>query len=387
MPFLTDRLDDHRRKELERVRLREVNAAEAPGPLAEAGVAEGPVSEGNGTGRGLEGRYAFDVETVMNEVRREILGQEAAVAALERVLHIVRADISDPRRPLHTALLLGPTGVGKTEMVRALARGLHGDADAFCRIDMNTLSQEHYAAALTGAPPGYVGSKEGTTLLNQELVEGSLRKPGIVLFDEIEKASDAVVLALLNVFDNGILTVASGERTYSFRNTLIFMTSNLGARQLQAYQQRVERFPAWLFYRSPGRQSARVRQLVEKELLARFAPEFINRIDTLSVFNWLQGDVLRDLVQLELRRLNRRLRKHGIDLTLDAALERWLAKAGFDRRFGARALRRVLRHQVEAPLAHYLLTAYRGKASTTTTRIEGFLQQGAVRFRDGTADG
>ncbi len=366
MPFLNDMLDETSRRRLEQQRLAEDSAGEVL-PMQPAG----PDS--------IESRYRFDVDAIMRVVRGEILGQDAAVQALERMLHIVRADIADPRRPLHTALFLGPTGVGKTELVRALARALHGDADAFCRVDMNTLSQEHYAAALTGAPPGYVGSKEGTTILNQDLIEGSLGKPGIVLFDELEKASDEVVQALLNVFDNGMLTVASGERTYSFRNALVFMTSNLGARRLQKLEERRGRFPHRLIPQTPARQQAKREQMMERELLRRFTPEFVNRIDTITVFNWMQGPVVERLVDLETERLNRRLRKHNVELRLQSEVRRLIAKEGFDRKYGARSLRRAMRHRIEAPFAHYLLTEFR-PATQGAQILEARLQGRTIRF-------
>lgn len=344
MPFINDRLEQTERERVEAARLADEDrggAADAASPAEFAPV-------------GIESRYHFDVDAIMASVRREILGQEEAVSALERILRIVRADISDPSRPLHTALFLGPTGVGKTEVVRSLARALHGGAEAFCRVDMNTLSQEHYAAAITGAPPGYVGSKEGITVLDQELIEGSLRKPGIVLFDELEKASDEVVEALLNVFDNGMLTVASGGRTYSFRNTLIFMTSNLGARRLQRAAERRERLPGKWFL--PPRSSEREHRVAEEELLARFSPEFVNRIDTISVFQWLDGDTVDRLVDAELVRLNRRLAKHHVRLHLDESVRKRVIESGYDRKFGARSMRRAFRHLIEAPLANFLLT-------------------------------
>lgn len=366
MPFLNDMLDETSRRRLEQQRLDNENAGEvAPAQTPEPGE--------------LESRYRFDVKTIMAAVRGEILGQREAVEGLERMLHIVRADIADPRRPLHTALFLGPTGVGKTELVRALARALHGDADAFCRVDMNTLSQEHYSAALTGAPPGYVGSKEGTTILNQELIEGSLRKPGIVLFDELEKASDEVVQALLNVFDNGILTVASGERTYSFRNALIFMTSNLGARKLQAFEERRQRFPAVLLQSSEKSRDAKLKKMMNKELLQRFTPEFVNRIDSITIFHWLQGGIVGDLVDLEIARLNRRLRKHKVQVQLDGKTKTHIAQYGFDRKFGARSLRRAVHQRVEAPLAHFLLTEFRSQSNVQT--LETYLIDNEIKFR------
>ncbi|MFQ3788972.1 AAA family ATPase [Halomonas sp. A29] len=366
MPFLNEMLDESSRKRLEHERLAAENEGAAV-PAQSLGAAT------------IESRYRFDVDGIMAAVRSEILGQDEALAALERALRIVRADIADPRRPLHIALFLGPTGVGKTEMVRALARALHGDADAFCRIDMNTLAQEHYAAALTGAPPGYVGSKEGTTLFDQSLIEGSSGKPGIVLFDELEKASDEVVQALLNVFDNGRLTVASGERTYSFRNSLVFMTSNLGAKRIQAHERAKSRWPKRLLPTSPQRDKKVLAKLAEHELLHRFTPEFVNRIDTITVFNWLNSDILDSLIDMEIQRVNRRLAKHGVTLTLDHAVKQHIGKTGFDRKYGARSLRRAIRQHVEAPLAVFLLSDL--KRGTEHQVLEAFLEAGTVKFR------
>lgn len=303
----------------------------------------------------LQSRFRFDVGAIMNSLRSEILGQDQALDVLEGMLKVVRADLGDPRRPLFIAMFLGPTGVGKTEIVRALARALHGDADAFCRVDMNTLSQEHYAASLTGAPPGYVGAKEGVTLLDQDKLEGSLERPGIALFDEIEKANTKVVQTLLNVFDNGTLTVASGERTYSFRNTLIFMTSNLGAKEILRYDTRRSGFLGRLLPKSNTSRHRDVEQLVETELLKAFSPEFVNRIDCTVTFNWIEHNIVEKLVALEVRRLNRRLVKHGCQLSVDQNTLSHLADCGFDRKFGARALRRSIRRYLEVPLADYLL--------------------------------
>ncbi|MCH8502966.1 MAG: AAA family ATPase [Ectothiorhodospiraceae bacterium] len=359
-------LDETTRRRLEQQRLDEVNVSElAP---------EAPLPAG-----GISSRYRFDVAAIMRAVRGEILGQDEALDSLEHMLQVVRADISDPTKPLHTALFLGPTGVGKTELVRALARALHGDADAFCRVDMNTLSQEHYAASLTGAPPGYVGSKEGTTILDQERIEGSLGKPGIVLFDELEKASDEVILALLNVFDNGLLTVASGGRTYSFRNALVFMTSNLGAKRLQVHAERRQRLSGRLLARIAGDRSARVKRLMEQELLRRFTPEFVNRIDTVTVFNWIGDGVVEELVALEVRRLNRRLRKHNVELRLDPPASKHIARLGFNRRYGARSLRRAMRHHVEVPLARFLRGEFRDSGELQT--LDAVLQGGRISFR------
>ncbi|HEV8078520.1 MAG TPA: AAA family ATPase, partial [Marinobacter sp.] len=174
-------------------------------------------------------RFRFEPDAVMSRLRGNIVGQEDALKAMESMLVRVKADIGDENRPLAVHLFLGPTGVGKTETVRLIAEAIHGNRDGLCRIDMNPLAQEHYAAALTGAPPGYVGSKEGHSLFDLDKVQGSFSKPGIVLFDEIEKASKEVVRTLLNALDTGRLMFPSGNREIDFRNTLIFMTSNAGA--------------------------------------------------------------------------------------------------------------------------------------------------------------
>lgn len=342
MPFLTDRMHDTERRQIHGAALADENGRaihSAPTKAVETG---------------LRSRFTFDLKLIEAELRSAIIGQDESIEQLLEILKVVRADIGDPRKPLATVLFCGPTGVGKTETVRTLARALYGDADAFCRIDMNTLSQEHYAAALTGAPPGYVGSKEGTTILDQEKIEGSRHLPGLVLFDELEKASNEVVLALMNVFDNGLLTVASGERTYSFRNALVFMSSNLGARELMALDH-----PRSGFLRralSPGRsRRERAHEVVMKSLLDRFPPELVNRIDHVDTFNWITKDKMPALVDVEIARLNRRLRKHELALDIGDRLRNYLVMQGYDKRFGARGLRRAIRRHLEFPLAGFLL--------------------------------
>ena len=343
MPFLTDRMQDTARKAQMQRALADENETDI------SGLHQAPSS-------GLvNSRFSFDLDAISAELRHNIIGQDAAIEALLNMLKVVRADIGDPRKPLATILFCGTTGVGKTETVRSLARILYGDADAMCRIDMNTLAQEHYSAAFTGAPPGYVGSKEGTTILDQEKIEGSRNLPGLVLFDELEKASDEVVLALLNVFDNGLLTVASGERTYSFRNAIIFMTSNLGANQLLALQDKGRGILSALRARKMAAQTDAAREIVLDSLLARFPPEFVNRIDHIDTFRWIDHATMPKLVALEVERLNRRLRKHDCCVELTFEVAEYLIEQGFDQRFGARELRRALRHHLEFPLAEYLL--------------------------------
>jgi ATP-dependent Clp protease ATP-binding subunit ClpA len=369
MPFLNDMLEQSRRSQAQ-------NAAMAAENIADAGVVHAHLA----TLSTLQSRYLFDIDTIMTGLSAEILGQEQALRAVEDMLHVIRADITDPRRPLFTALFLGPTGVGKTEIVRALAKGLHGDADAFCRVDMNTLSQEHYAAALTGAPPGYVGAKEGTTLLDQEKLDGSIGRPGIVLFDELEKASPQVIQALLNILDNGLLTVASGERTYNFRNTIIFMTSNLAAHEIQRYDESRKRFPGRLIRTTAYSRHCAIDRIVRTKLLKAFAPEFINRIDNVITFNWIERNLIEQLVALEVTRLNRRLNKHHCRLAITPAVTQMLARLGFDRQFGARALRRCVRRHLEVPLAKHLLEQHPTESSGPTISYLAEIDAGKIRF-------
>ena len=342
MPFLNDRLDDTARKAKLAVALADENGRmAAPGNVKQVEY-------------GLQTRFDFDLVTINAELRTAIIGQDESLDQLMDILKVVRADIGDPRKPLATVLFCGPTGVGKTETVRTLARALYGDADAFCRIDMNTLSQEHYAAALTGAPPGYVGSKEGKTILDQLKIEGTRNLPGLVLFDELEKASNEVVLALMNVFDNGLLTVASGERTYSFRNALIFMSSNLGARELMALNEEGRKSWRKIFSKTKSRRE-QAEEIVMAALLERFPPELVNRIDHIDTFNWIPKDKMGALIDVELDRLNRRLKKHDLTLSISSSVKIFLAEEGYDKRFGARGLRRAIRKHLEFPLAGFLL--------------------------------
>lgn len=375
MPFLTDRMHDRQRQEKLAAALSDENSGTAV-----------QVDGRTTPAQALDSRFSFDLQRIEDELRGSIIGQDEAIEKVLEILKVVRVDIGDPRKPLATVLFCGPTGVGKTETVRTIARAMYGDADAFCRVDMNTLSQEHYAAAITGAPPGYVGSKEGTTILDQEKIEGTRNLPGLVLFDELEKASNEVVLALMNVFDNGLLTVASGERTYSFRNSLIFMSSNLGARELMMLDERGSGFQAlWSRMTQGGKsRSDRAHDIVMQSLLAQFPPELVNRIDHIETFNWIDSDRMPALVEVELQRLNRRLKKHGLWLEISADVRDFIALKGYDKRFGARGLRRSMRRHLEFPLAGYLLGDHGDFSPPEGSEIVTLLAQyrdNAVSFR------
>lgn len=327
--------------------------------LADANDNEGDLSrpapaEPGAAGQTLS-RFRFDPDAVMALLRRRIVAQDHVLDDLDAALKVVKADIADPARPLLVSLFMGPTGVGKTEVVRVLAEAIHGKPDAFCRIDMNTLSQEHYAAALTGAPPGYVGSKEGTTLLDPELIQGSFSAPGLVLFDEVEKASREVARALLNVFETGTLTLTSGAKSIDFRNSLIFMTSNLGARRIHQYEASYDRgWRRFLPTTAAARQRA-VDRIVDNALHEAFDPEFVNRIDSIIRFHWIERDAMDALIDLELEKLNTRLSRIGRRVDLDRPARALLRREGFNRRFGARSMRRAMRRHVEMPLAESLM--------------------------------
>lgn len=296
---------------------------------------------------GSVSRYTFDIPTVMSLLRRHIFGQDHVLDAVERMLKMVKAGLTDPEKPLYVGLLVGPTGVGKTELVKALAHAIHNDRSQVCRIDMNTLAQEHYASALVGAPPGYVGSKEGTSLFDRKIIEGSYSKPGIVLFDEVEKADDRVIQTLLNVFDDGMLRLASGNETIDFRNAIVLMTSNVGGKETVRLAERRFSFPL---------KERRMERMVMKKLANRFAPEFLNRVDETIVFGWIKEDILHRMIDKLAEQLNVRLARHSCRLRLHESAVRQLVRHGFDRRNGARALKRSFRALVEAPLAELLLT-------------------------------
>jgi len=321
--------------------------------------------------------YLFDHRVVMEHLREHILGQDEALEHIEAALTVVQAGISDKEKPLWTALFLGPTGVGKTETTRALSSAICEDVEAICRVDMNTLAQEHYSAALVGAPPGYVGSREENTLLDKDKIEGSFARPGLVLFDEVEKASDAVSQTLMNIMDNGLLQLTSGITTISFRNTMLFMTSNLGAREIQDYAHNRPRFIAKkLIYmldpRHWGASDATVLSwIIDRRLHRDFRPEFLNRFDDIIVFNWLDRKALSHILNIAVGDLNRRLAQRNTMVRLSPEVHEFILDTGFDRRYGARFLKRALRKHVENPLAKLLLDEATPSEPLTLVAVRG----------------
>ncbi len=304
--------------------------------------------------KGRPSRFRFDPDEVIDLLKARIIGQPGMLEAVGDMLHVVKADFGASGRPLAVFLLVGSTGVGKTETVRVIAEAILGSAEQICRIDMNTLAQEHYSAAITGAPPGYVGSKENHSLFSFDKVEGSFSRPGIVLFDEVEKASNQVARALLNVLDSGVLELSSGNRRLSFENSLIFMTSNEGARNLDRFRRKFE--SGWrsrLKLRAP---KDKEKKILEKALHGKFDLEFINRIDRIVHFEELDSRHLDGILEVEISMLERRLAKHGVSLRIDRAARDFLIN-DHDPRFGARHLRRRLQVHLEPVLARALNAA------------------------------
>ncbi|MCU4412721.1 AAA family ATPase [Acinetobacter sp. WU_MDCI_Axc73] len=294
-------------------------------------------------------RFQFEPEHVMQCLRKNIVGQDLALIEIENMLKVVKADFNAPERPLSVTLMLGPTGIGKTETVRVIAEAIYGRADAFCRIDMNTLAQEHYAAALTGAPPGYVGSKEGHTLFDLEAIQGSFSKPGIILFDEIEKASTEVIRALLNVIETGMLKLTAGTKAIDFRNCMIFMTSNIGARQSQERVNVLERLPKFCQHWA-NKLNIDAKAVTQQALTAKFDPEFLNRIDRILHYVSVEAEFLPNLIEIELNKLNQRLQKQGRTVQLSPNVSIFLQQS-YESCYGARGVSRQFRTRIEPLLA------------------------------------
>ncbi|MGV2456151.1 AAA family ATPase [Acinetobacter seifertii] len=298
-------------------------------------------------------RFYFEPADIMYALRQRIIGQSKALDEIEKMLRVVKADFSDANRPLSVTLMLGPTGVGKTETVRIISQAIYGHADAFCRIDMNTLAQEHYAAALTGAPPGYVGSKEGNTLFNLQAIQGSFSKPGIILFDEIEKASNEVIRALLNVLDTGYLRLTAGTKEIDFRNCIIFMTSNIGAKKSQNRRNKMKHFPK-IVKKIANKLKLDEIEVTQRELEKKFDPEFLNRIDRILYYQQIDDQYVANIVQVEIDKLNLRLAKQGRTIEITKAVIGHLSN-NYELQYGARGIARQIRIRIEPLLAKFFL--------------------------------
>ncbi|MGH2342137.1 ATP-dependent chaperone ClpB [Segnochrobactraceae bacterium EtOH-i3] len=270
-----------------------------------------------------------------DELAKRVVGQAEAVKAVSTAVRRARAGLQDPNRPIGSFMFLGPTGVGKTELTKALANFLFDDETAMVRMDMSEYMEKHSVSRLIGAPPGYVGYEEGGAL-----TEAVRRRPyQVVLFDEIEKAHPDVFNVLLQVLDDGRLTDGQG-RTVDFRNTLIIMTSNLGAEFLAV---------------DGGQTEGEARDMVMAAVKSHFRPEFLNRIDDIVIFHRLARSEMDRIVEIQLKRLEKLLEDRKITLALDADARRWLADKGYDPAYGARPLKRVIQRTVQDPLAEKIL--------------------------------
>ena len=284
----------------------------------------------------MEGERAKLVR-MEEEIHRRVVGQDEAVSVVANAIRRSRAGLQDPNRPIGSFIFLGPTGVGKTELARALAEFLFDDEQSMVRVDMSEYQERHTVARLIGAPPGYVGYDEGG-----QLTEAVRRRPySVVLFDEIEKAHPEVFNALLQVLDDGRMTDGQG-RTVDFRNTIIIMTSNLGSQyilEVAGIDEEVER---------------RVREVLHNH----FRPEFLNRVDEVVIFHALRKEQLQQIVEIQLERLRKLLADREMTLELTERAKMLLVDEGYDPAYGARPLKRVIQHRVADPLAAKILQGH-----------------------------
>ena len=300
----------------------------------------------------LEGELEKLVHTE-ERLHQRVVGQDEAVTAVSNAIRRARAGLQDPNRPLGSFLFLGPTGVGKTELARALAEFLFDDEQAMIRIDMSEYMEKHSVARLIGAPPGYVGYDEGG-----QLTEAVRRKPySVVLFDEIEKAHPDVFNVLLQVLDDGRLTDGQG-RVVNFKNTVIIMTSNIASATIQELTR-------------AGAGQSEIRAAVMEELRSVLRPEFLNRIDEVIVFSPLSREHIDQIVEIQINRLRKLLADRKLNLTLTDAARAQLAAEGYDPVYGARPLKRVIQQRIQNPLALQLLQGAFPEGSTIVVDVEG----------------
>lgn len=314
---------------------------------------------------GLDKDESERLKNLEAELKRRIIGQDEAVSAVARAIRRSRVGLKDPARPVGSFLFLGPTGVGKTELCRALAATVYGDERAMIRLDMSEYMEKHTVSRLIGSPPGYVGYEDGG-----QLTEKVRRKPwSVVLFDEIEKAHEDVWSILLQIMDDGHLTDSTGRRV-DFSNTVVVMTSNVGAKAITDGRPRLG------FSGGEGGGEREMREQVMAELKATFRPEFLNRIDETIVFHRLTEENMYAITQTMLDGVKKRFEKLGLTLAVPEETVRFLARAGHDDAFGARPLRRTVQHSIEDAAAELLLE---GRAHSGDS-ISALVAQGAVKL-------
>ncbi|MEA2974738.1 MAG: ATP-dependent Clp protease ATP-binding subunit ClpB [Alphaproteobacteria bacterium] len=327
--------------ELEK-KLKDVEAAEGKGGMMEEAVTADHIAQvvSRWTGVPVDRMLEGEKEKLLRmeqEIGRRVVGQEEAVKAVATAVRRARAGLQDPNRPIGSFMFLGPTGVGKTELTKALAEYLFDDEQALLRIDMSEYMEKHSVSRLIGAPPGYVGYDEGGAL-----TEAVRRRPyQVILFDEIEKAHPDVFNILLQVLDDGRLTDGQGH-TVDFRNTLIVMTSNLGSQ--------------FLVDQPEGEDTEAVREQVMAVVRASFRPEFLNRVDEIILFHRLKKSEMGRIVDIQMLRIAKLLEDRKITVTLEPSAREWLAEKGWDPAYGARPLKRVIQKYVQDPLAEMILS-------------------------------
>jgi ATP-dependent Clp protease ATP-binding subunit ClpC len=307
--------------------------------------------------RMLEG----DAEKLVHMEERlheRIINQEEAVSAISEAIRRGRAGLKDPKRPIGSFIFLGPTGVGKTELAKALTQFLFDDEDAMIRIDMSELMEKHTVSRLIGAPPGYVGYEEAG-----QLTEAVRRRPfRVILFDEVEKAHPDVLKILLQILEDGRLTDGHG-RTVDFKNTVVIMTSNLGTEMFKRQ--------AIGFSRQEEDEQRKLKSDIEKELKQAFRPEFLNRIDNTIIFQPLTEEHLKKIVDLLISEVQTRLDDRNITLDLDDEVRAWLLKEGYEPAYGARPLRRAIQRYVENPLSSKILQGEIKDGETVVVSVSG----------------
>jgi ATP-dependent Clp protease ATP-binding subunit ClpB len=327
----------------------------------------------------LEGEVAKLVK-MEDRLRLRVIGQDAALRLVANAVRRSRAGLSDPRRPIGSFIFLGPTGVGKTELARALAEFLFDDERAMLRLDMSEYMEKHAVARLIGAPPGYVGYEEGG-----QLTEQVRRRPyAVILFDEIEKAHPDVFNILLQILDDGRLTDGKG-RTVDFKNTVIIMTSNIASPLIHEAMNGSAGVLAR--NRSAGLQAGTLPEDLKKEihelLLQHFRPEFLNRVDEIVIFNALGKEEIEKIIVLQLENLRKLLAERKIQIELTDKARELLFREGYDPQFGARPLKRAIQRLIQDPLAMKLLDGDVLPGDMLT--VEGDLKKGEMRFTRASA--
>ena len=325
-----------------------------------------------------------EAERLLNMEERlheRIIGQEEAITAISDAIRRARSGLKDPRRPIGSFIFIGPSGVGKTELARALAEFMFGDEDALVRLDMSEYREQHAVSKLFGAPPGYVGYEEGG-----QLTEALRRRPyRVVLFDEVEKAHPEVWNSLLQILDDGRLTDGQG-RTVDFRNSVLIMTSNLGTEFV-----RQSGTLGFLQQRSKSQEERESHEKIEKALKGTFRPEFLNRIDEIIMFSPLELEQMYDIVDLQMTEIHERLEEHGLEVVLTKEAREWLAEVGYDQAFGARPLRRALQKYVESPLSVKLLSGEFHEGDAVIVDVneddEVFFTQNEEKKKNGSGKG